>query len=326
MGNGTESGSTPTGQRIAKLAQRQHGVVSTGQLRAAGLSDEMISTRVADGTLHRVFRGAHAVGHRAIGRRGRMLAAVLACGEEAVLSHGSAAELLGLWDRQQAVIHVIPPKWTGRKIDGVRWHGVRYPAEDEVTVVDGISCTTASRTLVDIAGSVGAKTLRHLIEGAAVRRLLKVHEVDEILARGRRRGARQLRVALIPWRSGGGEVPVLRSRLEARLFPALIEAGLPRPLCNHPLVLEGRRIEVDMLWEGQRLAIETDGEETHGTRDAFERDRDRDQRLAVAGYRTARVTWRQVEDDLSAVVERIARMLAVRLTRLGAEKGAREGV
>jgi hypothetical protein len=114
---------------------------------------------------------------------------------------------------------------------------------------------------------------------------------------------------LIPWRSGGGEVPKLRSLLEARLFPALIEADLPRPECNKVLWLDDRKIEVDMLWEEQRLAIETDGEETHGTPAAFQDDRERDQRLVAAGYRTARVTWDQVENETTAVVERIGRML-----------------
>ncbi len=299
------------GRRISALAEGQHGVVSIRRLRSLGVSEEEIASRVTAGILHPVFRGVYAVGHPAISRRGRLLAAVLACGDGAVLSHGSAAELLGLWDRRQTVIHVIPPKWAGRKIDGVRWHGVRYPAEDEVTVVDGIPCTTASRTLVDVAGSAGLGTLRRLIEGAAVRRALDVHKIDEILTRGRRRGARQLRVALIPWRRADGEVPVLRSRLEARLFPALLEAGLPLPRCNQELWLEGRLVEIDLLWEEQRLAIETDGWETHGTRDAFHSDRERDQRLVAAGYRTARVTWRQVENDLPAVVKRIRRMLEI---------------
>lgn len=274
------------------------------------MSDKVIHIWIRAGFLHPVFRGAHAVGHRAIGRRGRMLAAVLACGEGAILSHGSAAELLRLWDKQQVLIHVIPTEQAGRKIDGVRWHGVRYPTEDEVTVVDGIPCTTASRTLVDLAGSFGTTALHRFVEQAAVRRLLDVHEVDEILARGRRCGARQLRAVLAPWRGRGGEVPTLRSLLEGRLFPALIEAGLPRPECNEVLWLEGRRTEVDMLWEEQRLAIEADGEETHGTRAAFQRDRERDQRLVAAGYRTARVTWRQLEDEPEVLVVRIGRMLA----------------
>lgn len=101
----------------------------------------------------------------------------------------------------------------------------------------------------------------------------------------------------------------MRSRLEARLLPRLIEEGLPAPRTNVKIRVEGHRFEIDMLWEDQRLAIETDGEETHGTPVAFQRDRKRDQILTAAGYRTARVTWDQVRDEPNAVVDRIARML-----------------
>jgi very-short-patch-repair endonuclease len=104
---------------------------------------------------------------------------------------------------------------------------------------------------------------------------------------------------------------VLRSRLEARHFPRLIEEGLPVPRSNVKLRIEGQRVEADLLWEKQRLIIETDGEETHGTPMAFHRDRKRDQILVAAGYRTARVTWDQVRDEPTAVVNRIARMLKV---------------
>lgn len=94
------------------------------------------------------------------------------------------------------------------------------------------------------------------------------------------------------------------------MLPALVEAGLPLPEFNSRLRIEGEHLEVDLLWEKRRLVIETDGEETHGTRAAFQHDRWRDQLLVAAGYRTARVTWRQLEDEPSAVIARIKRMLA----------------
>lgn len=238
-----------------------------------------------------------------------MLAAVLACEEGTVLSHGSAAELLGLWDRQLPAVHVIPPNWSGRKIDGIRWHRVRLPLADEFEVRDGIPCTTVSRTIVDMAGGSGWAQLRRLVEQAAIMRRLDVEEIDRILTRGRRRGAPRLRAILAPWRGTREKRPVLRSRLEARLLPRLIEEGLPAPRTNVKLQVEGHRFEIDLLWEAQRLAIETDGEETHGTPVAFQRDRKRDQILTAAGYRTARVTWDQVRDEPKAVVDRIARML-----------------
>ena len=239
-----------------------------------------------------------------------MLAAALACGDRAVISHGSAAELIGLWDKRLALIDVIPPNWSGREIQGIRWHRVRLPEGSEVEVRDGITCTSPARTIVDMAGRSGWASLRGLVEQAAILRQLDVDEIDRILAQGRRLGAPRLRAVLAPWRTGEDEpAPRLRSRLEARLFARLVEEGLPRPRCNVRLRIEGRFLEVDLLWEEQWLAIETDGEETHGTRVAFQRDRRRDQLLIAAGYRTARVTWEQVRDEPDDVVDRIARML-----------------
>lgn len=294
---------------IAAVAAQQHGVISRAQLRALGLSDDEVSDRAASGSLQPLFRGTFAVGHRAITRQGCLLAAVLACGEGTALSHRSAAELLGLWDKQLPVVDVIPPDWSGRKIQGIRWHRVRLPLADEVELRDGILCTNASRTLVDMAGRAGWDTMRRLVEQAAILRVLDLDEIDRILAMGRRLGAPRLRAILAPWRNTLEQRPVLRSRLEARLLPRLIEEGLPAPRSNVKLNLDGYRVEVDLLWEKQRLAIETDGEETHGTPMAFQRDRKRDQVLVAAGYRTARVTWNQVRDEPTAVVNRISRML-----------------
>ncbi len=296
---------------IAELATQQHGVVSRRQLRALGLCDSAITARMDSGHLQPLFRGTFSVGHRAIERKGRMLAAALACGDGTVISHGSAAELVGLWDRRLPIVHVIPPGWSGREIDGIRWHRVRLPLDDEIEVRDRIRCTNVSRTLVDLAGSTGWGSLRRLVERAAILRRLDVEEIDRVLARGRRRGAPRLRTILAPWRETQGHRPVLRSPLEARLLPRLIEAGLPAPRCNVRLRLDGQQFEIDLLWERQRLAIETDGEETHATRIAFQRDRWRDQLLVAAGYRTARITWAQVRDEPTEVVDRIARMLTV---------------
>jgi len=295
---------------MARLAERQHGVVSRQQLLGLGFSEREITTRATSDSLHPLFRGTFAVGHRNIGKHGRMLAAVLACGDGAVLSHGSAAELLGLWDRQAAPVDVIAPRRGGRKIRDIRWHNVRRPMSDEIEARDGIPCTTVSRTLVDMAGRTSYASLRRLVEQAAVLRQLEVREVDRVLARGRRRGAPNLRAILQVWRTDDERRPTLRSPLEAKLLPVLLESGVPRPECNVRLRIDsGKPVEVDMLWRDRRLVIEADGEETHGTRAAFQSDRTRAQRLVAAGYRVAGVTWSQAEDETSAVVARIRRML-----------------
>jgi very-short-patch-repair endonuclease len=294
---------------IAREAHRQHGIVTRGQLRELGLGDWAISDRIASGYLLPVFPGTFAVGHRAISREGWLHAGVLACNEGTVLSHGSAAELLGLWDKALPVVHVIPPDWSGRKIDRIRWHRVRLPLPDEIEVRDGIRCTSISRTIVDMAGESGWTRLRGLVEQAAILRKLEVDEIDLVLSRGRRRGAPRLRSILSDWRTTSEPQPRLRSRLEARLFPLLVKEGLPVPRSNAKLKLDGQTFEIDLFWQQERLAIETDGEQTHGTAAAFERDRRRDQILVAAGYRTARVTWMQVRDEPNAVLQRITRML-----------------
>jgi very-short-patch-repair endonuclease len=240
-----------------------------------------------------------------------MLAAVLACEKGTVLSHGSAAELLGLWDKRLALVHVIPPDWSGRKIPGIRWHRVRLPLPDEIEERRGIQCTTISRTLVDMAGESGWVRLRSLVEQAAILRQLDIDEIDLVLSRSRRRGAPRLRTILAGWRNTAEPRPRVRSRLEARLIPRLVEKNLPKPRTNVMLQIDGRRFEVDLFWDEQRLVIETDGEETHGTAAAFQRDRWRDQVLIAAGYRTARVTWAQVRDEPTGVIDRIAHMLEV---------------
>ncbi|HEU4904616.1 MAG TPA: type IV toxin-antitoxin system AbiEi family antitoxin domain-containing protein [Solirubrobacterales bacterium] len=307
---GSEKHTGSASHAIARLAERQHGVISRRQLLGLGLSEREITVRATSGSLHHLFRGTFAVGHRVIGRRGRMLAAVLASGEGAVLSHGSAAELLDLWDKRPIPVDVIAPSQSGRKIQDIRWHNVRRPLRDEVEIRAGIPCTTVSRTLVDMAGRTSYTSLRRLVEQAAVLRQLEVREVDRVLARGRRRGAPNLRAILQVWRTDDERKPLLRSPLEARLLPALLERGVPPPECNVKLRIDsGKPVEADMLWRDRRLVIEADGEETHGTREAFQSDRHRAQRLVAAGYRVAGVTWRQAEDETAAVVARIRRML-----------------
>lgn len=296
--------------QISPLATRQHGVISRTQLRGLGFTRDQVATRIEDGTLIRIHRGVFAVGHRAIGRHGQMLAAVLACGEGAAVSHGTAAELLGLWRKQPVLIDITSGRQAGRKTDGVRWHRSRVGA-DEVDRRDGIPCTSVTRTLVDLAGRLGDRSLRGLVEQAAVLRLLDVEDIDRVLARRRRRGAPRLRAILAPWHELGGDQPRLRSVLEAKLLAAILQAGLPAPKCNVKLQLDGHRFEVDFLWAEQRVVVEADGAETHGTSVAFHRDRRRDQILMVAGYRSVRVTWDQLKDEPVATIRRIARMLEV---------------
>jgi len=299
-------------EELADVATRQGGVVSLDQLREVGISPRAASYRSGAGRLHRVHRAVYAVGHRSVGRVEALRAAVLACGEGAIVSHGTAAAFWGLWDDRPTLIDVTVPCEAGRKIDGIRCRRCRYPQEEEVVDRAGVACTSPARTIVDLAGMVGLATLRRTVERAAVLKLLDLHALDRSRAYAKgRRGLRGLAAVLADWRTTDGAVPDVRSDFEAMVLPRLVAMGLPRPVCNKTLRVGTERLMVDFLWEEQGVVVETDGAATHQTPVAFQRDRRRDQLLVAAGYRVPRVTWNQMRRELDQVVARIARTLAL---------------
>jgi very-short-patch-repair endonuclease len=295
---------------MMNLAARQHGVISRDQLHKLGTSDSAIAHAIRTGRLHRVFRGTFALTPQ-ISRRGRLSAAVLACGKGAVISHRSAGAPLGLLSDEPSVIDVIPPQEQGRQIDGIRFHRVRAPRRDEVGTVDGIPCTSPARTLVDLAGAVGDWKLRSCFERAAQKRLLDIPAIEASMDPGRR-GNKSLRKLIDEWRRAApvAKKGKLKSPLEAKVLPLALRRDLPTPLLNAPVEIANGRIEVDLLWPDHRLVVEADSRDFHVTDLAFERDRWRDRELFRVGYNTLRVTHQQAERETTAVVEAIA-------TRLG---------
>lgn len=268
------------------------------------------SRHTAAGGLHRVHRGVYSVGHRSISRATHLRAALLACGEGAVVSHATAAAFHGLWDKWPHLIDVTVPVEAGRKLDGIRCRRCRYPEPEEVEVRGGVAVTTVARTLVDLAGIVGLPTLRKLVGRAAIRKRLDLDAVYLAMhnAKGRR-GLKALELALVPYRTKDGKVPDVRSDFETLVLPELVDMGLPRPDCNAPLHIEGEHFLIDFLWEQKQVIVETDGRETHETPTAFQDDRRRDQFLAAAGYRVLRITWDQMRSEPRGVLERVSRAL-----------------
>lgn len=301
-------------ERLWRLAAKQRGVVSRKQMRFIGLSDDVIDHAIAVGRIHRVFHSVYAVGHPRTNERSRAMAAVLACGKGAVVSHRSAAALLGLIDAGPVVIDVIAPRSRGRKIDGIRLHLVRSPRLEETGTFDGIPCTSPARTLVDVAGVVGEWTLRSTFERAAQRNMLDLAAVEASID-PRRRGMKVLQKLIEEWR---GAAPLLKRRgklkspLEAKVLPLIARRGLPPPLLNAPVQLANGRIEVDFLWPDHRFVLEADSRGFHGTAVAFERDRWRDRELMRAGYSVLRVTNRQAEREAEAVADAVASQISRR--------------
>lgn len=288
-------------RNLADLAARQHGVVALAQLRMLGMSASAVRDRVATGRLHRVHRGAYAVGHPLLPAEGRWMAAVLSCGPGSVLSHRSAAALLGLRPSARTGIDVSAPGRAGRSRIGIDAHRAATLAAEDLTSVRGIPCTTVARTLLDLAEVVDCRALERACEQAEMLRLLDLRAVDDVLKRAAgRRGAPILRAVFADLDFGA---TLTRSELEERFLALCASSGVPRPRVNACVNVNGGSLEVDFLWPERRLIVETDGRRAHGTRQAFERDRRRDQRLALAGWRVVRFTWRQVVHEPAEVAE-----------------------
>jgi very-short-patch-repair endonuclease len=222
-----------------------------------------------------------------------------------VISHRSAAWLLGLRGTNPVTVDVICPGQAGRKVDGIRVHNVPYPAPSEVRTAYGIPCTTVARTLVDLAGSHGIEKLREAVETAATRKKLDVAAIEAVLANGprRRRGAPALRIVVDEWRpvAETAKHSTIRSLFEAKLLPLVAAAGLPIPKVNARVRTAGRVLEVDLLWPEQRFVVEADSRRHHAIEVAFERDHKRTRELIAADYGVLRVSWREAEREPDAV-------------------------
>ena len=261
---------------IAALARRQHGVVARRQLTALGLGPDGIDGRLRRGRLHVLHRGVYAVGHRVLTQRGHWMAAVLAAGPGAVLSHRSAAALWAIRPTNRARIEVTTPKQL-RPRKNLHPHCAVLP-HDERTARDGIPVTTAPRTLLDLAAVLKPNELERALNEAETQRLPGPRPLlDRYQGH---RGTATLRTLLLTARRS------LRSPLEAEFIEFVRATGLPEPETN--VFIEG--YEIDAVYREAKLIIELDGYETHGTRAAFDRDRERDRKLAAKGWRTIRLT------------------------------------
>lgn len=289
---------------VADIAGRQRGLVARRQLLAAGMTATEVRVRVERKQLLPVHAGVYAVGHRRLDREGRWLAAVLACGAGAALSYRSAGRHWGLLPAGDELPEVTRPTCCSRPEIVV--HRGRLRA-DEVRILDGIPVTSVPRTVVDLAAVLKPRQLERAWNEMEVRGLRDPLSVAAVLARHPgKRGTAALRGLIASKRPAD----ITRNDLEEG-FLALVERfGLPRPRMNAHIALRGKFYEVDCLWEHQRLAVELDGGAVHTTWASMEADRERDRILIAEGFRTPRVTWRQMRDTPAAVAADLSQILA----------------
>jgi very-short-patch-repair endonuclease len=292
---------------LAELATAQHGVVSVTQLQRLGFTQSAIARASRSGRLHRLDRSVYAVGHTQLDLHGQCLAAVFACGPGAVLSHHSAAWLYELARWSPSPFHVTGPV-ARRPRTPVRIHRARRLEATDWKLVRGVPVTSVPRLLLDLAAAVKFEQLERLVEQAEHRELFDLRAVEDLLARTvGHHGHGRLRRAIALYRP----TSFTRSSLERRFLELGREAGLPQPRMN--FVVEG--FELDCYWPEFRFAVELDVFETHGTRAAFERDRERQEDLLLAGIAVTRVTGPRLEREPEVVMRRVARLLEQRGAR-----------
>jgi very-short-patch-repair endonuclease len=276
-------------------------VFTREELLASGLDKSAITRRLKAGTLHRMYRNVYSIAPPALLRpEARWFGAVLACGDDAVLSHCSAAALWGLLEERWNFVDVTTPRRGRKGTEGIRLHRTRRLEADEIAIVRAIPITTVERTLLDLADVVPLRILRRAARQAEVLRLPAGSPREK--AHGRR-GAPSLGALSLQ----RAELRLTKSELESRFLRLCRQSGIPRPERN--TAIEGK--ERDFVWRHARLVVEVDGHATHGTRFAFEDDRARDLALVRAGWRVVRFTHAQIAFDAPEVAAALRDLLGL---------------
>lgn len=296
-------------EAVAWVASRQHGVVSGHQLAVCGLSAAAVGHRVRRGRLHRLHRGVYAVGHDAVAPAGRILAAVLAVGDGAVASRASAARLLGLLPAEtRAPAGIDPVDVTvvdgrhRRDRVGIRCHETRSWTSRDLWWVGPVPVTSASRTVLDVAGTDGHRAAERMLAQALRSRLATEQQVRSLVARSSGHHGVGVVASLI---DAGPAFD--RSVAERLLLELVRRAGLPEPRTN----ARAAGFEVDVLWSEVGLVAEFDSFTFHGDVIAFRADRRKLARLQAAGFGVVPVLWADLQDAPEVVVAHVASALAV---------------
>lgn len=294
----------PTDRLIQQFAEARHGIVTATQLEDLGLTRRATAHRVRSGRLRRLHRGVFAVERPS--QQARWLAATLACGDGAVLSHGSAAALWRLLP-DPAAVHVNVAGTHRRSRPGLVLHRAELAPED-VTRREGIACTTRARALVDVASTIPRHRLERALVLAEERGEFDLVAIrDQLTRMPGQRGCAALAAAL----SALEGRDVTRSVAEARFLALVRRRRLPKPEVNVWIPLpEGGGYRPDFLWRDRHLIVEVDGRSHHSRRRAFEHDRRRDRRLFQAGYVTVRFAARQVLEEPTHVADELRTLLS----------------
>ena len=287
---------------IAAIAAPQHGVVTHRQLLDLGLGEDAIQYRVRTGRLYRLHRGVYAVGQRPVSPHAHAIAAVLACGAHAALSHSSAATLWGISNRWSSPLEVTAR--TAHRHTGLRVHRSSRLTPRDVTVHFGIPVTSPARTLFDNARRLDDRALARAVNDQRRACYLSLGDLAELLARHpATRATNRLRKQI----ARPDRAPT-RSEFEDAFLAFAERYALPEPDVNTRVAGH----EADIFFPAHRLVVELDGYEFHREPDQFESDRDRDADLLAARIATVRVTWERLHLRPAPEASRLHAILAQR--------------
>lgn len=276
-------------------------MASTAELLACGLTRNQIARRQRAGHLHLLHHGVYAVGYPTPPWQGRLLAAVKACGPDAVASRFSAAALAGFMEYEEdRAPEVAVVGGRGRKRSGIRIHQVKTLHPRDRACAQNVPVTSVPRTLLDLAATLDGRPLRSAVRRAQGMRLVTVRQLAEVIRRfGPCRGSRRLATVIAT-----GPAPT-RSVLEDIVLDLILDAGFEHPDVNKPLWIGGRRIVPDFRWRAQRLTIEADSSAWHDDPLARADDGERQALLEATGEHVLRITYEQALLHPAQSVERI---------------------
>jgi very-short-patch-repair endonuclease len=282
---------------VQAFAGGQHGIVKWEQVREAGLTKEAVRRRVEAGWLVRLHMGVYAVGHTALTDKSHLIAAVYACGPEALAGYRSAGALWGVLRSRQRIEVTAPRGCKPKK--GFTVHRSRCIHDEDRALIDNIPVTSLARTLVDLADVLTERQLANAVHEAEVQRLFDLPKIQRVIERlPGRRGRHKLTRVLNAYRD---VQPFTRSRAERLVLRMCEDHGLPTPRANTWI----GECEVDFHWPDANLVLEFDGGAVHRTTKAFYEDRKRDRRLAAQGIHVVRATDRDEPAALAAELRAI---------------------
>jgi hypothetical protein len=295
---------------IGSFTARQHSLIARWQATGGGITKQQFDHRVARGVLVRVFHDVYRLRGAPFTQQTRWLAAVLAGGDGAVLSHQAAA-VQHRYEIRRVRPVVTTPHARHPEIDGVTWHRTRR--HHDIVVVDKIPTTSRARTMLDLAAVLPYDVYELLLQNAVTGGRVRIEELLAILDRRGGRGVpgmTKMRAAL----DGALVDEDIQRKLELIIARIIDEAPVPKPERQYPVVgADGKQYRLDNFWPSIGVAVEGDGRRWHGTVEQARKTRERARAITATGIELYTYGWSEATETPLALREEVVAIVLGRL-------------